>query len=97
MTPIEGTNITEWLIQVWPGNPDLGLKCSAKYFTNPHTGRKVPVFVHGGISERPSFYFTVSAGANSNYSYSGLCKDVDNIKDAQAFIDQSYTANTLFK
>lgn len=59
----------------WHGNRELGLDSYRKYFKNPFNGKKVPVYVFGksGLYPKPftDWNYIVSAGANSDYSYSG--------------------------
>lgn len=95
MKPIKETNNKQWLPQVWPGNPELDLLCSAKYFTNPFGGKPIPVFVHGKDGR---FNYTVSAGANSDFSYSGMCADnCTTLEAATDYIDQLNTQNKLIR
>lgn len=51
----------------WHGNSSLGLISYVKEFKIPATGRNIPVYVFGKF---PKITFCVSAGANSDYSYS---------------------------
>lgn len=86
------TNATTWTDQIWPGNPSLNLLASCKLFKNPFNGRSTPVWVFGKID----FSFCVSAGASSEYSYSGfLGKAVANMDAAKEAIDAKYAEGRL--
>lgn len=64
------TITTEWVKQAnWHGNPELGYDSYMKMFPTP-SGRKVPVYLFG-LPESNELSYCVSAGANSDYSYSG--------------------------
>lgn len=80
MKPTPETNTEEWTKQEWPGNPSLNLECSCKLF-NFH--KKVPVFVWG----KETFHYTVSAGANSDYSHTGFCVNCNTLDSATAYVD----------
>lgn len=95
MKPINGTNLISWLTQIWPGNPALNLLCSAKYFINPFNGRQVPIFIFGTGNEG-NFNYCVSAGANSDYSYTGLVY-ANTLEQAQIEVDKLNTNKKLFK
>ena len=61
----------EWTKQEeWWGNPSLGLESWVKHFKNPHNGNLTPVYVFGEPNSQ-DLSFCVSAGANSDYSYTG--------------------------
>lgn len=65
------TNVTEWEKQSnWHGNPNLGFDCYMKMFKVVSSGRKVPVYLFG-LPESNELKFCVSAGADSDLSYSG--------------------------
>lgn len=58
---------TGWAKQKeWYGNPSLGHESYMKIFS--YSYRKIPVYVHGLY---PNISFTVSAGATSEFSYTG--------------------------
>lgn len=70
MKPTKETNDKTWTDQEWPGNPELKLAASCKLFKNPFNGKMIPVWVFGGNTGY-LFSFCVSAGAYSDYSYTG--------------------------
>lgn len=80
----------------WHGNPSLGLESYKKIFVNPNNRRKVPVYVFGKDKE---WHFVVSAGANSEYSYTGgfpeEIRTSENIEDKLNYVDKLY--NTKYK
>lgn len=79
----------------WHGNPELGLDSYKKMFVNPFTKRKVPVFVYGKGND---VHFVVSAGANSEYSYSGgFYPDKPDFDEAMSRVDKLYDIGRLFK
>lgn len=94
MKPISETNKETWTAQTWPGNPELNLLASCKYFS--HYNSKIPVWVFGGTADYPTFSFCVSAGANSSFSYSGTTGKTD-IKEAEIFVDELNKAHKLIK
>ncbi len=96
MKPTKETNLHNWTPQIWPGNPALNLVCSCKLFINPYTGKKVPVYVFGGTKEYQGFNFTVSAGANSDFSYTGRAEG-DEIHIAQQYVDTLANNSKLFE
>lgn len=51
------------------------------------------MWVFGNGTEE--FYFCVSAGASSDYSYTGLCVDCYTLESAQAYVDNK--GQQLFK
>jgi hypothetical protein len=95
MKPTSATNLISWLTQEWPGNPALKLLCCAKYFINPFNGKQVPVFIFG-TGKDGHFNYCVSAGASSDYSYTGLVY-ADTLEQAQSEVDKIYTDKKLFK
>lgn len=96
MKPIPTTNSENWTAQIWPGNPALNLVCSCKIFVNPFNGRKTPVWLFGGTKEYPGFNFTVSAGANSDFSYTGRV-DSHELHKAEIEVDDLYSTKKLFR
>jgi len=97
MKPTKETNKEFWTAQVWPGNPALNLVCSAKIFVNPFNARNTPIFIYGGTKERPTFSFCVSAGAKSDYSYTGgIPSEIYEIDKAELFVDDLYKRGKIF-
>lgn len=93
MKPAPETNTATWINHQWQGSPTI-TTCAAKYFINPHTNRKVPVFVwHDGITR---CMYTVSAGSNSEYSYTGSL-DTHDFEKAKEMVDAIYKDKKLFK
>lgn len=75
--------------------PNAAVESYTMKFKNPFNGRKVPVTIWR--CDKGAFSYTVRAGANSDYSYTGLCVDCLNEEAAKAYIiDLSYK-NLLFK
>lgn len=98
MNPDKATNDKDFTPQVWPGNPSLNLVCSCKLFRNPFTGKKTPVFIYGGTKEHRSFSYFVSAGANSDYSYSGgIPNDIYELHKAEAHVNMLAETHQLFR
>jgi len=97
MLPIKETNQTTWTAQIWQGNPSLNLVASCKIFSNPFNGKKTPVWVFGGTKEYQGFSFTVNAGANIDYTYTGLCVDCNELHNAEQYVDALYSNKSLFK
>ena len=88
---------TDWVKQPeWHGNPELGLDSYLKRFPNPHNNnRRVPVYVFG-IGNKWSF--VVSAGANSDFSYSGCCKvGPRSAVETMKYVDSLAQEGKLFK
>lgn len=85
----------QWVKQSeWHGNPLLGLESWMKKFKNPYNGRWVPVYIFG-VPDSGDFTFCVSAGANSDYSYSGcFYPEKLSAEEAMARLDVKYD---LFK
>ncbi|MFA5365780.1 MAG: hypothetical protein WC325_11425 [Candidatus Bathyarchaeia archaeon] len=91
----------------WHGNPELGLESYKKVFKNPRNGRMVPVYIFGkdgkidtgsGIQSNNYWSFCVSAGPNSDYSYTGGFPDgVVSQQDRQTYVNALYENNRLFK
>lgn len=92
------TNNKTWTQQTWPGNPSMNLKAACKIFANPFNGRKVPVWVWGGGIDKNNYSYTVSAGANSDFSYTGgwFPDVVTDIETAQQRVDELYNTKKLF-
>lgn len=86
-----------WTSKLWYGNPLLNLQCNVKTFANPYNNRKVNVWIHGGTNEYPGYSFTVSAGANSEYSYTGFCVNCNTISEACNYVDSLSQNKKLFK
>lgn len=97
MKIINKTNVIGWTPQVWPGNPSLNLVASCKIFINPLNRKKTPVWVFGGTKEYQGFSFCVSAGRNSDYSYTGKCVDCNELHNATLYVDNLAYNNKLFK
>lgn len=93
MTPTTTIPSPQWQSAEWFGNPALGMDAAVKKFVNPYNGRRVSVWVYG-TSE---FHFCVSAGANSEWSYTGFCKDVVSIEEAREYVDRLYSEGRLFR
>jgi hypothetical protein len=102
---------TEWVKQDnWHGNPAIGLVSYMKHFRNNFTNRNVPIFIYGCAepitykndmcdSVYHGFNFIVSAGAYSEYSYSGgfpenIRYDIEKCKE---YIDTLYNTGKLIK
>lgn len=80
----------------WHGNPSLGYDSYRKYFSLP-SGRKVPVYVYG---KEGGWSFVVSAGASSDYSYTGgFPEDVRNgsAEVAMSYVDSLNDKEKLIK
>ena len=89
----KGGSISEWEKQSeWHGNPSLGFDSYRKYFANPFNRKKVPVFIFG---KDKKWSFVVSAGAGSDYSYTGGFSESPTIKQAMAIVDALYENNRL--
>lgn len=90
----------EWTKQdEWHGNPSLGLESWAKHFKNPHNGRLTPVYVFGEPNSKDlDLSFCVSAGANSDYSYSGcFFPEKYDFPEFMAQVDILYNQGRLFR
>jgi len=91
-----GDPLSDWEKQKeWYGNTKLGFESYKKEFQNPHTGRMVPVFVFGKLGEIGSF--CVSAGANSEFSYSGFVPGSETLKDVMIYVNFISSCRKLFK
>lgn len=88
---------TEWTKRdVWEGNPSLGYESWTKHFRNPHNGKLTPVHVFGSTKENISF--CVSAGANSEHSYSGcFYPERYDFPEFMKQVDIRYNQGRLFK
>ena len=88
----------EWTKQEkWWGNPSLGYESWAKHFKNPHNGKLTPVYVFG-LSSTLNLSFCVSAGANSDYSYSGcFFPEKYDFPEFMAQVDTCYQQGKLFR
>lgn len=89
------TNSKTWTRQVWPGNPSLNLIASCKIFVNPFNRKKTPIWIFGGTKEYHGFNFCVSAGADSNWSYTGRVEAYE-IERAEQEIDSKYQSKSIF-
>lgn len=79
----------------WHGNPALSYESWKKTFVNPHTGRKVPVYVFGKPDGIPDY--CVSAGHDSDFSYTGsFYPERPDFPEAMRRINQQYEAGQLF-
>ena len=74
----------EWVNSIWPGNPDLNYEAALKHFTNPYNRVKTPIWVWGN---KEGFNYTVAAGANSDYSYTGFCVGCVTLEQAKQYIN----------
>lgn len=77
----------------WHGNPELGYDCYMKHFKYCYYGPFIPVYVFGIEGEKVG-NFVVSAGNNSDYSYSGYCPDCNTLEEVMNQIDAK---DDLFK
>jgi hypothetical protein len=103
--------IKDWELKEWYGNPDLGLNASVKSFKYPSGYGSIPVWVWGKENNQHklpppctdpdyvfgAYNFTVRAGANSDFSYTGLCVDCFTMKDAQAYVENLYKNKKLIR
>lgn len=81
----------------WHGNPELGYDSYKKFFKLP-SGRNIPVYVFGKEGTKYGIHFVVSAGANSEYSYSGgFYPESPTFDEAMAKVDDLYEKGQLFK
>lgn len=89
--------MNEWTKEdEWHGNPSLNYESWMKTFRNPYTGRKVPVYVFGKPSSL-KLHYCVSAGANSEYSYSGcFYPEQLTFQETMNRVDQLYQQGKLF-
>ena len=80
----------------WHGNPELNLDSWHKFFNNPlDNNRKVKVFVFG---KDKSWKFCVSAGKNSDFSYTGSCAGTcDSREQMMKYVDLQYSIGKLFR
>jgi hypothetical protein len=94
--PVMKNKLNTWERQAeWHGNPSLELDSYKKTFVNPHNGRKTAVFVWGKDMD---CLFTVSAGASSEYSYTGGFYPVKlTLSEAMENVDKLAATNKLFK
>jgi hypothetical protein len=79
----------------WHGNPALGLESWHCRFANPlDNNRRVPVYVWG---KGKKWHFTVSAGANSDFSYTGSSpRPCKNAQEMMKHVEERYAAGKLF-
>jgi len=80
---------------VWTGNTKLGIVAKNVKTTNPFTWKKVTVWVWGIVGEYINF--TVSAGDDSEYSYTGLCKDCYDLDAGCIYVNILHTNRKLIK
>jgi hypothetical protein len=79
----------------WHGNPSLGYDCYMKMFNNSFGCRKIPVYVWGLY---PDIYFTVSAGANSELSYTGCFYPLKpDFQEFMEMVDQKHKNKKLIR
>ena len=76
----------------WHGNRSLGYDSYMKKFAGPG-GRKIPVYVFG--KDGNWGHFTVSAGANSDYSYTGMIPNSNSYMDVINGVEQKARAGKL--
>lgn len=93
----KGGSINIWEKQKeWYGNRELGYESYRKFFSMPRTGRKIPVFIYG--TEKKGWNYVVSAGANSDSSYSGGFPEElrhASIEKAKEYVDKLYDDDKL--
>jgi hypothetical protein len=64
------TNFQDWTKNEWPGNPDIVKEAYVKSFKNRlNNNRKLNIWVW---KNDDLYNFTVSAGRNSSFSYTGI-------------------------
>lgn len=83
------------------GNPSLGLDSYLKKFKNPHNNRNVPVYIFGTDSENSEYKndwnFSVSAGPNSEFSYTGgFPLEINTLEKRIRHIEDLYSNGKLF-
>lgn len=80
---------------VWTGNTELGIVAKNVLTSNPFNGKKVTIWVWGIAGKE--IKFTVSAGANSDYSYTGLCVDCYDLESACEYVNNLHATKKLIR
>ena len=84
-----------WIKQPeWRGNPSLGLDAYMKKFKNPYNNRMVQVYVFGRDGDWGCF--SVSAGANSDFSYGGFVPGCETFLDVLDGVEEMAVDGRLF-